>query len=55
MNSELIADIRNKLQAPKTALDLISEGKEVPKELTEIAKRDSEETVNKLESVIHDS
>jgi uncharacterized protein YggU (UPF0235/DUF167 family) len=52
MNSELIADIRNKLQAPKTALDLISEGKEMPKELIEIAKKDLDDVEHLLKSEI---
>jgi hypothetical protein len=38
-DKELIADIRNKLQASMTALELISQGKKVPKELIEMAKR----------------
>jgi hypothetical protein len=39
MNSELIADICNKLQASLTALELLSESKEAPKEFIEVAKR----------------
>jgi hypothetical protein len=49
VNKELIVEIRNKFQAPKTALDFISEGKEVPKWLVETAKKDLEEAVEKLE------
>jgi ferritin-like protein len=40
MDKEFIANIRNKLQAPITALELISQSKEVPKEFIEAAKRD---------------
>jgi hypothetical protein len=45
------ADIRNKLQAALTVLELLSEGKEVTKELIEIAKRDLDETIRILERV----
>jgi hypothetical protein len=38
-DKEMKADIRNKLQAPLTALELISEGKEVSKEFMEIVKK----------------
>jgi hypothetical protein len=43
MDKELIADICNKLQSPKTALELISEGKNVSKEFIRAAKRDLDE------------
>ena len=45
MNKEPIADIRNRLQSSMTALDFMPKGKEVPKELIEIAKRDLDEIV----------
>ncbi len=48
MNPELIADIRNKLQAPKTALELLSQGKDVPKEFIERALKDLDEAVGLL-------
>ena len=44
MNPELIADIRNKLQAVTTALELISQGKDVPK-------KDLDEAVGLLERI----
>jgi hypothetical protein len=31
MNEEILADIRNKLTVPKTALDKMANGEEVPK------------------------
>lgn len=48
MNHELIAEIRNKLQAPKAALDLLAEDKDVPKEFAENAKKDLDEAVELL-------
>ena len=48
MNDELIADRRNKLQAPKAALELLSGGKEVPKEFIEKAKKDLDKAVELL-------
>ena len=48
MDKELIADIRNKLQAPLTALELISAGKEVSKEFIEQAIKDLDEAANIL-------
>ena len=51
MNSEFIADIRNKLTSAKTALDLISKGKDVSKEFIEMALKDFSkgvELLNKL-------
>jgi DNA-binding ferritin-like protein len=45
MNKELIADIRNKIQAAVTALELMSEGKEVTKEFIEMAKRELDEAM----------
>jgi hypothetical protein len=51
MNQELIADIRNNLQASITALDLLSEGKEVSKELIESAKKELDDIVKILQGV----
>jgi hypothetical protein len=48
---ELIADIRNKLQAPMTALELLRQGKDVPKELIELAKRELSEAVGMLKDM----
>lgn len=51
MNPESIADIRNKLQAARTLMDLLSEGKEVPKEFIGKAKKDLSEAVKLLEGI----
>ena len=48
VDKNIKADIRNKLQAPKTALELLSEGKDIPKEFIEMAKKDLDETVKLL-------
>jgi hypothetical protein len=48
MDKELIADIRNKLQATLTVLELLSEGKEASKEFLEIAKKDLDGAVELL-------
>jgi len=45
---ELIADIRNKLTPAKTALELLSQGKDVPKEFIEMALKDLDEAVELL-------
>jgi len=43
VNKELNAGIRNKLQSIKTALDLFSQAKNMPKEFIEKALRDLDE------------
>ena len=48
MNVELIAQIRNKLQAPKTALEMFLKGKDVPKNFTEKALEDLDEGLRLL-------
>ncbi len=40
MDKELNADIRNKLQAPLTTLELLSQNKPVPKDFLESALKD---------------
>ena len=50
MNKEQIADIRNKLQAPKTALELLSQGKDVPEEFIEMALKDLDKMVEILDA-----
>ena len=40
MNEEQKAEIRNKLTPAKTALDLLSNGKDVPREFIEMALKD---------------
>lgn len=37
MNEEILSDIRNKLTAPKTALEKLAKGERVPKEFLELA------------------
>ena len=48
MNEEQKAEIRNKLTPAKTALDLLSKGKDVPKEFIEMAIRDLDQIANML-------
>lgn len=48
MNEEIKADIRNKLQAPKTALELLFEGKDVSKKFIGKALGDLEKVVKIL-------
>lgn len=51
MDKEPIAQIRNKLQAPKTALDLLSQGKDVPKKFIETARKALDEAVELLRAI----
>ena len=37
MNEETLADIRNKLTVPKTALEKLDKGEQVPKKFLELA------------------
>lgn len=48
MNPEISADIRNKLQTAKTALELLKSNKEVPKEYVEKAIEDLEKIVKAI-------
>ena len=51
-NEEIKADIRNRLTPAKTALDLLSKGKDVPKKFVEMALKDlnmASELINNLE------
>ena len=54
-NKELVADIRNKLQASMTALELLSQGKEVPKEFIEMANEELDKAVKLLENKPNDT
>lgn len=45
MNGETLAIIRNKLTAPKTALDRLSRGEEVSKEFLAAAAKDLDTTI----------
>lgn len=44
----MVANIRNKLTPTKTALELLSQGKDVPKEFLKIALEDLDEAVELL-------
>jgi len=48
VNTETIAAIRNKLQAPKTALELLKQGRELPKEFIDNVFKDLEEVAEAL-------
>ena len=48
--TELIAEICNKLQRPKTALERLSKGEYVPQEFVERANKDLDEIVKLFES-----
>jgi hypothetical protein len=48
IDEEMKAEIRNKLQAILTVLELLLEGKDVSKEFIEVAKKDVDEAVNML-------
>ena len=37
MNSEILSEIRNKLTAPKVALEWLAKGQKVPREFLELA------------------
>jgi hypothetical protein len=50
MDKELTADIRNKLQASLAVLELLSKGREVPKDFIDAVKRDLDEAVELLGS-----
>lgn len=48
---ELTAEVRNKVQASVTVLMRLSEGKEVPKRMVVLAKKDLEELVKILDNL----
>ena len=48
-NDELFAEIRNKLQSAITALEYINAGKEVSKDLLNLALTDLKEIIKKFE------
>ena len=51
MDSEHIADLRNKLQPIKTLIEHIKQGKEVPREFVELASKHMVEIEEFLESL----
>ena len=40
MNDEILSEIRNKLTAPKIALERLAKGKKVPREFLELAAKE---------------
>lgn len=48
MNSETLALIRNKLTVPKTALDKLSKGEDVPKEFLAAAAKELDAAIELL-------
>ena len=51
MDVELMAEICNKLTAAKTALEMLAEGKEVPREFARKALEDLNEGVRLIQSI----
>lgn len=51
LNTEIIAELRNRLQAPMTALEKLSRDEDVPKEFIEMAYQDLKETVELLRQI----
>lgn len=49
MNEEILSEIRNKLTAPRTALEKLARGENVPKKFLELAKIELEELIEMLE------
>ena len=45
IGKELSAEIRNKLQAGKSALEALRDGKKVPKELIQVALKDMDRVI----------
>ena len=48
---EIKAEIRNKLQAPKAVLDLVSADKKVPENLLKMAHRDLDKVIELLRTI----
>ena len=46
MNDEILSEIRNKLTAPKIALEKLAKGERVPREFLELAARELNAAVN---------
>ena len=46
MNDEILSGIRNKLTAPKIALERLSKGEKVPLEFLELAAREMEAVID---------
>lgn len=56
MNEEILSDIRNKLTAPKIALEKLANGEKMPKEFLELAMKELNAAVVLLqkELICHD-
>ena len=51
MNSEILSEIRNKLTAPKTALEKLAKGEKVPRKFLELALKELNATVDLLQEL----
>jgi len=51
MNEEIPSEIRNKLTAPRVALEKLAKGEKVPKEFLELAAEELEAAVSLLQDV----
>jgi len=51
MNEEIPSEIRNKLTAPKIALEKLAKGERVPREFLELAAEELEAAVSLLQDV----
>ena len=49
MNDEILSEIRNKLTAPKIALEKLAKGERVPREFLELAAAELEAAVSLLQ------
>lgn len=52
MNPEIVADIRNKLQPAVTVLEMVRQGKSVPKSLVDAALKDLDNVLGIIDSKI---
>lgn len=48
MNDELLSDIRNKLTAPKIALEKLAKGEHLPREFIKLALKDLKTIINRI-------
>lgn len=51
MDEEILSDIRNKMTAPKIALEKLAKGEEVPREFLALALRDLKKALGLLEEL----
>jgi hypothetical protein len=52
MNEEILSEIRNKLTAPKTALERLARGEEVPRAFLMLALKELDITTNLLQKLV---